>query len=132
MSHDVVMGRTFDGGYYLIGVRGDHDVLTGVPMSTTSAADALAAGVAVRGLSLAEVPATFDIEEEPDLQHLRIALAPEAPLLPRRGRPSAARDLAAPVAGALRLLRRPGRAVLRSLARLPLRAVGGLAAAGEG
>ena len=42
-DHDVAMGRTLDGGYYLIGMRGFHDVLTGVPMSTASAADALAA-----------------------------------------------------------------------------------------
>ena len=42
VEHDVAMGRTHDGGYYLIGMRGCHDVLTGVPMSTATAADALA------------------------------------------------------------------------------------------
>ncbi len=82
VTHDVVMGRTLDGGYYLIGVRGDHDVLTGVPMSTTSAADALAAGVADQGLSLAETPTTFDIDEEPDLQHLYAALVPDGAAAP--------------------------------------------------
>jgi glycosyltransferase A (GT-A) superfamily protein (DUF2064 family) len=82
VTHDVVMGRTLDGGYYLIGVRGDHDVLTGVPMSTTSAADALAAGVVDQGLSLAEMPTTFDIDEEPDLDRLRAALAPDGAAAP--------------------------------------------------
>ena len=76
-DHDVTMGRTLDGGYYLIGMRGYHDVLTGVPMSTTSAADALAARIAARGLRLAELPETFDIDEAHDLDHLRAALAPD-------------------------------------------------------
>ena len=74
---DVAMGRTIDGGYYLIGMRGFHDVLTGVPMSTTSAAEALASQVTACGLRLAELPETFDIDEESDLAHLRAALAPD-------------------------------------------------------
>jgi len=82
VTHDVVLGRTYDGGYYLIGVRGDHDVLTGIPMSTTSAADALAARVLSDGLTLAETPTTFDIDEEPDLNHLRAALAPNGAAAP--------------------------------------------------
>src|SRR5215212_10225977 len=63
-DHDVTMGRTLDGGYYLIGMRGFHDVLTGVPMSTVTAADALAARTDDLGLRLAELPVTFDIDEE--------------------------------------------------------------------
>jgi glycosyltransferase A (GT-A) superfamily protein (DUF2064 family) len=81
-DHDVVMGRTLDGGYYLIGMSGFYDVLTGVPMSTTSAADALAACIGDRGLSLAELPATFDVDVEPDLDHLRAALAPDGTAAP--------------------------------------------------
>jgi glycosyltransferase A (GT-A) superfamily protein (DUF2064 family) len=77
VDHDVAMGRTFDGGYYLIGMRGFHDVLTGVPMSTVSAADALAARARELGLRLAELPVTFDIDEKRDLEHLRHALAPD-------------------------------------------------------
>jgi rSAM/selenodomain-associated transferase 1 len=76
-DHEVVMGRTFDGGYYLIGMRGFHDVLSGVPMSTASAADALAARIAAGGFCLAELPETFDVDEERDLDHLRSALAPD-------------------------------------------------------
>ena len=58
------MGRTLDGGYYLIGMRGFHDVLPGVPMSTVTAAEALAARAEGLGLRLAELPVTFDIDEE--------------------------------------------------------------------
>ena len=35
VDHDMVFGRVHDGGYYLIGLRGFHDVLSSVPMSTT-------------------------------------------------------------------------------------------------
>jgi uncharacterized protein len=82
VTHDVVMGRTLDGGYYLIGARGDHDVLTGVPMSTTSAADALVARVLSDDLLLAELPTTFDVDEESDLNHLRAALSPDGAAAP--------------------------------------------------
>jgi uncharacterized protein len=76
LDHDVAMGRTLDGGYYLIGMRGFHDVLHGIPMSTVTAAEAVAVRTAGLGLRLAELPVTFDIDEEQDLQHLRRALAP--------------------------------------------------------
>jgi glycosyltransferase A (GT-A) superfamily protein (DUF2064 family) len=82
VDHDVAMGRTLDGGYYLIGMRGFHDVLAGVPMSTVSAADALAARAKDLGLRLAELPVTFDIDEERDLKHLRHALAPDGACAP--------------------------------------------------
>ena len=82
IDHDVALGRTRDGGYYLIGMRGCHDVLTGIPMSTVSAADALATRVTDLGLSLAELPETFDIDEERDLTHLRAALAPDGAAAP--------------------------------------------------
>ncbi len=81
-DHDVAMGRTLDGGYYLIGMRGFHDVLTGVPMSTVSAAAALAQRTADLGLRLAELPETFDIDEERDLAHLRAALTPNGSAAP--------------------------------------------------
>ena len=81
-DRDVALGRTHDGGYYLIGIRGLHDVLTGVPMSTVAAADALAARCDELGLSLAELPVTFDVDEEGDLAHLRAALAPDGAAAP--------------------------------------------------
>jgi glycosyltransferase A (GT-A) superfamily protein (DUF2064 family) len=82
-SHDVTFGRVHDGGYYLIGLRGFHDVLSGVPMSTSSAADALAARNSALGLTYAELPGTFDIDVEHDLDLLIAALAPDGAAAPR-------------------------------------------------
>jgi glycosyltransferase A (GT-A) superfamily protein (DUF2064 family) len=76
-THEVTLGRTDDGGYYLIGMRGYHDILTGVPMSTVAAADALVARAIGRGLHVAEVRATFDVDEESDLTRLCEELAPD-------------------------------------------------------
>lgn len=70
-DHDVVLGRVHDGGYYLIGLSGPHDVLRDVPMSTASAADGLVARAADLGLRLAEVEATFDVDVAGDLAALR-------------------------------------------------------------
>ena len=66
-ASDVVVGRVYDGGYYLIGMRGFHDVLTEVPMSTTSAADALLSTAQGLGLRVATVEPTFDLDVEQDL-----------------------------------------------------------------
>jgi glycosyltransferase A (GT-A) superfamily protein (DUF2064 family) len=79
---DVALGRTLDGGYYLIGMRGFHDVLSGVPMSTVTAADALVARASGLGLRIAELPQTFDVDTEDDLEHLRTALAPDGKAAP--------------------------------------------------
>ena len=51
-------------------------------MSTDSAADALAARARNLGLRLAELPVTFDIDEERDLGPLRRALAPSGACAP--------------------------------------------------
>jgi glycosyltransferase A (GT-A) superfamily protein (DUF2064 family) len=99
VEHDVTLGRTLDGGYYLIGMRGFHDVLSGVPMSTVSAADALAARTSDLGLRLAELPVTFDIDEEPDLEHLRCALAPDGDPAPATWAALRRLELSEPVPG---------------------------------
>ncbi|MEJ7762318.1 MAG: DUF2064 domain-containing protein [Thermomicrobiales bacterium] len=70
-SHDVVLGRVEDGGYYLIGLGGPHDVLRDVPMSTASAADALVARARGSRLLVAEMEATFDVDTAADLAMLR-------------------------------------------------------------
>jgi glycosyltransferase A (GT-A) superfamily protein (DUF2064 family) len=75
-GHDLALGRVIDGGYYLIGMAGYHDVLLNVPMSTGTAAEALAGNVGRLGRTLYEAPVTFDIDEVEDLQHLIAALAP--------------------------------------------------------
>lgn len=79
---DAVLGRTVDGGYYLIGMRGFHDLLSGVPMSTTSAADTVVTRAGDLGLSLAELPVTFDVDEASDLDLLIDALRRDGALAP--------------------------------------------------
>lgn len=76
--HNVVLGRVHDGGYYLIGSRGGADgFLSGVPMSTASAADALIARASALGFRFAELPATFDVDEVADLDRLVAELVPD-------------------------------------------------------
>ena len=72
---DLVIGRVHDGGYYLLGMRGWHDVLRDVAMSTGSVAREIAAAAARAGLSLAQVETTFDVDEVDDLRHLRELVA---------------------------------------------------------
>ncbi|MGI8644517.1 MAG: TIGR04282 family arsenosugar biosynthesis glycosyltransferase [Thermomicrobiales bacterium] len=69
--HDVVLGRVTDGGYYLIGVKGEHDVLSGVPMSTADAADGVLQRARELGLDVSEVEPAFDIDVVADLDQLR-------------------------------------------------------------
>jgi glycosyltransferase A (GT-A) superfamily protein (DUF2064 family) len=73
-SSEVVIGRVLDGGYYLIGQRGSRDLLQGVEMSTSSAADGVIVHARNQGLRVVEAPATFDIDVEEDLGHLRAHL----------------------------------------------------------
>ena len=73
--HDVVLGPTYDGGYYLIGMRGDHDVLHNIAMSTASVCDEIVARTHQLGLRSALLEPTFDIDEAADLAHLRRIVA---------------------------------------------------------
>lgn len=67
---DVVVGPTHDGGYYLIGMRGWHDVLDGVAMSTDVVLDGVL-GVARRtGATVAVLEPTFDVDGRDDLELL--------------------------------------------------------------
>ena len=68
--HDLVVGPTFDGGYYLLGMRGWHDILRGIPMSTRTVADDLAARARHAGLAVGCLPTTFEVDEAGDLPHL--------------------------------------------------------------
>jgi hypothetical protein len=73
-ASDVALGRVHDGGYWLIGQRGFAEIFDDVPMSTASAADALVARASALGLRVAEVPGTFDVDVEADLELLRAHL----------------------------------------------------------
>ncbi len=69
--HDLVFGPTYDGGYYLIGMRGYHDVLQGTPMSVGTELGGLIARARLLGLSVGLLEATFDVDVEEDLGRLR-------------------------------------------------------------
>ncbi len=69
-AHDLVFGPTYDGGYYLIGMRGFHDILNGIPMSTGTVLDDITHRAGEAGLSVGWVETTFDIDEVYDLEQL--------------------------------------------------------------
>jgi uncharacterized protein len=81
-SHDVVLGRVRDGGYYLIGMKGFLDVLSGVKMSTASAADGVVQSCRAQGLRIQETEPTFDIDEASDLEYLIQVLGDDPGLCP--------------------------------------------------
>lgn len=68
---DLVFGPTFDGGYYLIGMRGHHDVLDGMPMSVGTELGSITARARLAGLSVGLLETTFDVDVVEDLRHLR-------------------------------------------------------------
>jgi uncharacterized protein len=75
---DLVFGPTYDGGYYLIGMRGYHDVLRETPMSVGTELDGLIVRARLMGLSVGLLETTFDVDVVDDLDHLR-PLALERP-----------------------------------------------------
>lgn len=75
---DLVFGPTYDGGYYLIGMRGWHDVLHGTPMSMGTELDGIMTRARLSGLSVGLLEATFDVDVAEDIRHLR-PLALERP-----------------------------------------------------
>ena len=69
-AHDVVLGSVPDGGYYLIGMRGWHDVLAGVTMSTANVLTEIFARAAEHGVSVASLEPAYDVDELADLSLL--------------------------------------------------------------
>ena len=69
--HDLVFGPTYDGGYYLIGMRAFEDVFCGVPMSVGTELKDVVAVAELAGLSVGRVETTFDVDEVEDLEYLR-------------------------------------------------------------
>jgi len=70
--HEVVLGPTIDGGYSLIGMRGFHDVLAGVAMSTVSVLSELEAAARRLGVRAALLEPIYDVDEVEDLERLRL------------------------------------------------------------
>lgn len=68
--HDLVLGPTIDGGYYLMGMRRPCDVLGSVRMSTGTVLSEIVARAERLGLSVGLVPPTFDVDDADDLDRL--------------------------------------------------------------
>jgi uncharacterized protein len=80
-GHDVVIGPTHDGGYYLVGAKADHPALfSGDGMGTKSALEALLARARRLQLSVGFTDPFYDIDVESDL----IRLAAELRVAPAR------------------------------------------------
>ena len=69
-STDILLGRVEDGGYYVIGMRGVHEVVSPAVMSTADAASDLVAAARAMGLRVGELPSSFDVDTESDLCQL--------------------------------------------------------------
>ena len=79
IGHDVVVGPTHDGGYYLVGAKAAHPALfDGDGMGTKSALDALLARARGLQLSVGLTDPFYDIDVEDDLTRLaaELRLAP--------------------------------------------------------
>jgi glycosyltransferase A (GT-A) superfamily protein (DUF2064 family) len=70
---DVVLGPVGDGGYYLLGMRGDHDLVRGIEMSTDTACAEIVERVRRLELRLHLLLPTFDVDEVSDLEPLAAA-----------------------------------------------------------
>jgi rSAM/selenodomain-associated transferase 1 len=85
-EHDVVVGPTHDGGYYLVGAKAPHPALfDGDGMGTRSALDVLLARARELQLSVGFTDPFYDIDVEDDL----IRLAAELHLAPARAQRTA-------------------------------------------
>jgi len=74
-EHDVVVGPTHDGGYYLVGATASHPGLfSGDGLGTTNALDALLARVRAQGLSVRLTDPFYDIDVAADLSQLATEL----------------------------------------------------------
>src|ERR1700693_2895500 len=86
-AHDVVVGPTHDGGYYLVGAKASHPALfTGDGMGTSSALERLLSRARALELSVAFADPFYDIDLAVDL----IRLAAELRLAPGRAPRTAA------------------------------------------
>jgi rSAM/selenodomain-associated transferase 2/rSAM/selenodomain-associated transferase 1 len=83
---DVVLSSSSDGGFHLIGLRRDAmaaDLFEGVPWSTGRALSVVRERLEARGLSVAEVPPWYDVDDAEDLDALRARLGPDPSRAPR-------------------------------------------------
>jgi rSAM/selenodomain-associated transferase 1 len=83
-AHDVVVGPTEDGGYYLVGASAMHPHLFDLaPLGTDGARDALLENARRLGLSVALTEACYDVDLPADLRRLAAELRLEPTRAPR-------------------------------------------------
>jgi rSAM/selenodomain-associated transferase 1 len=83
-THDVVVGPTHDGGYYLVGAKAAHPTLfDGDKMGTKSALDGLLARARAMHLSVSFTEPFYDIDVEADLTRLSAELRLDPSRAPR-------------------------------------------------
>lgn len=83
-THDVVVGPTHDGGYYLVGAKATHPTLfDGDKMGTKSALDGLLARARAMRLSVSFTVPFYDIDVEADLTRLSAELRLDPSRAPR-------------------------------------------------
>lgn len=81
-DHDVVLGPSDDGGYYLIGLRRVHDLFSMVEMGTARVFEQTMAAARRANLAVHLLPPSFDVDLEGDLLRLLRALSvPGSPAL---------------------------------------------------
>jgi uncharacterized protein len=87
LAHDIVVGPTDDGGYYLVGASAAHTGLFDAGhMGTKSALESLLASVQAKGLSHALTPEWFDVDLPGDLARLADVLRRDPEASPRTAR----------------------------------------------
>ncbi len=79
LETDVVLGKTTDGGFYLIGLRtAVPSIFGGVRWSSQRTFDDVFRNASDLGLHLREVPSWYDVDEPRDLEKLRVELTNNA------------------------------------------------------
>ena len=83
VAHDVVVGRTYDGGYYLVGAKASHPLFTSDGMGTCSALEKLLSRARVLGLRVGFADPFYDIDVVDDLIRLAAELQRSPARAPR-------------------------------------------------
>lgn len=84
IAHDVVVGPTHDGGYYLVGAKASHvSLFSGDGMGTSSALEALLSRARELALSVGFAEPFYDIDVQGDLTRLAEELRREPARAPR-------------------------------------------------
>ena len=83
-AHDLVLGPTADGGYYLVGLRRHApELFREVPWGGETVFATTLARACASGLQVAQLPRLADVDTPEDLDRLASALHDRAPALPR-------------------------------------------------